>query len=104
MTGLRVCKLERLVIIINVPLDNFITLHCVLVLSFLNITHLNVIHTFSFPWRYSPNLGLGLPPGNSPFHFGFPDLRQSVGLLGRVISSSQGLYLYTQKRTHIHKH
>jgi hypothetical protein len=31
---------------------------------------------------------------------------QSVGLLGRVISSSQGLYLYTntEKRTHIHKH
>jgi hypothetical protein len=30
---------------------------------------------------------------------------QSVGLLGRVISSSQGLYLYTntEKRTHIHK-
>jgi hypothetical protein len=33
-------------------------------------------------------------------------LRHSVGLLGRVISSSQGLYLYTntEKRTHIHKH
>jgi hypothetical protein len=31
---------------------------------------------------------------------------QSVGLLGRVISSSQGLYLHTntEKRTHIHKH
>jgi hypothetical protein len=31
-----------------------------------------------------------------------PDLWQSVGLLGRVISSSQGLYLYinTEKRTH----
>jgi hypothetical protein len=30
------------------------------------------------------------------------DLGQSVGLLGRVISSSQGLYLYTntEKRTH----
>jgi hypothetical protein len=61
---------------------------------------------FFFPWRYSPNLGLGLPPWNSPFHFGFPDLRQSVGLLGRVISSSQGLYLYsnTEKRTHIHNY
>jgi hypothetical protein len=31
---------------------------------------------------------------------------QSVGLLGRVISLSQGLYLYTntEKRTYIHKH
>jgi hypothetical protein len=48
-----------------------------------------------FLWRYSPNLGLGLPPWNSPFHFSFLDLRQSVGLLTRVISSSQGLYLYT---------
>jgi hypothetical protein len=57
---------------------------------------------FFFLWRYSPNLGLGLAPWNSPFHFGFLDLRHSVGLLGRVISSSQGLYLYinTEKRTH----
>jgi hypothetical protein len=32
----------------------------------------------------------------------FLNLGQSVGLLGRVISSSQGLYLYTntEKRTH----
>jgi hypothetical protein len=31
---------------------------------------------------------------------------QSVGLLGPVESSSQGLYLYTntEKRTHIHKY
>jgi hypothetical protein len=41
---------------------------------------------FLFPWRYCPNLGLGLPPWNSLFRFGFLDLRQSVGLLGRVIS------------------
>jgi hypothetical protein len=36
----------------------------------------------------------------------FLDQGQSVGLLGRVISSSQGLYVYTntEKRTHIHKH
>jgi hypothetical protein len=36
----------------------------------------------------------------------FLNLGQSVRLLGRVISSSQGLYLYTnkEKRTHIHKH
>jgi hypothetical protein len=57
---------------------------------------------FFFLWRYSPNLGLGLSPWNSPFHFGLLDLRHSVGLLGRVTSSSQGLYLYknTEKRTH----
>jgi hypothetical protein len=61
---------------------------------------------FFFLWHYSPNLDLGLPPWNSPFHFSFLHLRQSVGLLGRVISSSQGLYLYTntEKYTHIHKH
>jgi hypothetical protein len=40
----------------------------------------------------------------TPFHFGFLDLRQSVGLLGRVISSSQGLYLYTNRKTHTHTH
>jgi hypothetical protein len=63
---------------------------------------------FFFLWRYSPNSGLGLPPWNFPFHFSLLDLRHSVGLLGRVISSSQGLYPYTniEKRTHtcIHKH
>jgi hypothetical protein len=57
-------------------------------------------------WRYSPCLGLGLLPWNSPFHFSLLDLRHSVGSLGRVISSSQGLYLYTntEKRTCTHKH
>jgi hypothetical protein len=30
----------------------------------------------------------------------FVDLRQSEGLLGRVISSSQGLYLYTNTEKH----
>jgi hypothetical protein len=36
----------------------------------------------------------------------FLDQGESVGLLGRVISSSQGLYLHTntEKCTHIHKH
>jgi hypothetical protein len=56
---------------------------------------------FSF-WRYSPNLGLGLPSWNSPFHFGLLDLRHSVGLLGRVISSSQGLYLHANTEKHTH--
>jgi hypothetical protein len=36
----------------------------------------------------------------------FLDHGQSAGLLGWVVSSSQGLYLYTntEKHTHIHKH
>jgi hypothetical protein len=59
---------------------------------------------YDFLWRYSPNLGLSLPPWKSPFHFSLLDLRHSVGLLGRVISSSQGLYLYTQKNAHTQKH
>jgi hypothetical protein len=68
----------------------------------------HLFRCFFFLWRCSPNLGLGLPPWNSPFYFGLLDLRHSVELLGRVISPSQGLYLYTntEKRTHtyIHKH
>jgi hypothetical protein len=57
--------------------------------------------------RYSPNLGLGLPPWNSPFHLGTRSL--TIGrTLGRVISLSQGLYLYTNRdkraRAHTHTH
>jgi hypothetical protein len=64
-----------------------------LVLIFLSV--------FSFLWRYSPNLGLGLPPWISPFHFDFLDLRQSVGFLGRVIGSSQGsLPVHKHRKTH----
>jgi hypothetical protein len=61
--------------------------------------HLNF---FFFLWRYSPPLGLGLPPWNFPFHFSLLDLGHLVGLLGRVISSLQGLYLLTntEKRTY----
>jgi hypothetical protein len=60
---------------------------------------------FFFLWRYSPNFVLGLPPWNSTFHFGFTsvliDLRHSVGLFVRVISSSQGLSTCTQiQKTH----
>jgi hypothetical protein len=55
----------------------------------------SLIVTF-FLWRYSPNLGLGLPLWNFPFHFGLLDFRYSVELLGRVISSSQGLYTNTE--------
>jgi hypothetical protein len=67
-----------------------------------------MVHIFFFfvPWRYSPNLGLGLPPWNSSFHFGLLDLRHSVGLLVWVNSSSQGLYMYTntEKRTYTDEH
>jgi hypothetical protein len=44
-----------------------------------------ILNSFFLHWRYRPHLGLGLPPWNSQFHFGFLlDLRHSVGLLGRV--------------------
>jgi hypothetical protein len=60
---------------------------------------------FFFLWRHSPNLGIGLTAWNSPFHFGLLDLRYSLGLLVRVISSSQGRDLYTKHRkTHTHTH
>jgi hypothetical protein len=62
----------------------------------------NAMKPFFFLWRYSPNLGLGLPPWNFPFYFGFLDLRQSEGLLGRVISSSQGLSTCTQTQKNAH--
>jgi hypothetical protein len=72
----------------------------------MTVWHFLFLFSFFFFGRYSPNFGLGLPPWNSPFHFGLLDLRHSLGLLGRVISSSQGLYLYTntEKRTYTHKH
>jgi hypothetical protein len=59
---------------------------------------------FFFFGTTAPILGLGLPPWSSPFHFGFLDHRQSVGLLGRVISSSHGLYLYTGQHNHRKTH
>jgi hypothetical protein len=73
--------------------QNSFYIHTIINLNLMS--HLSAVQ-YSFPfffflWRYSPFLGLGLPPRNSPFHFSFLDLRHSVGLLGRVISSSQGL-------------
>jgi hypothetical protein len=59
-----------------------------------------ICHDFFFQWLYSPFLGPGLI-------FQFLDLfTQTVGLLGRVISQSQGLYLYTGQHKHrkTHKH
>jgi hypothetical protein len=50
---------------------------------------------YFFPLALSPNLGLGLPPWNSPFHFVLLILRHSLGLLGRVISSPEGLSTFT---------
>jgi hypothetical protein len=55
---------------------------------------------FFFLWHYSPNLGHGLPPLNSLLHFGLLNLKHSVGLLGRVISPLQALYLYTNTEKH----
>jgi hypothetical protein len=62
-------------------------------------------HGLSF--LVAPTLGSLLPLLECRAEFPqFLDQGQSVGLLGWVISSSQGLYQYTntEKRTHIHKH
>jgi hypothetical protein len=60
------------------------------------------IHTYIFFVLFAPTFwSIGLI-------FQFLDHSQTVGLLGRVISSSQGLYLYrttqTQKDAHTHTH
>jgi hypothetical protein len=56
---------------------------------------------FVFLWLYSPSQALAASMKLS-VSLQLLDLGQSVGLLGQVISSSQGLYLYmnTEKRTH----
>jgi hypothetical protein len=58
--------------------------------------------SFSFPlWRYSSIWALAASMKLS-VSLQLLNLGHSAGLLGRVISSSQGLYLYTntEKRTH----
>jgi hypothetical protein len=56
-----------------------------------------------FLWRYSPNLGLVLPPWNSPFHFRYLDLRQSVGLLGGWSARRKAsLRVHKHRKTHTH--
>jgi hypothetical protein len=51
-------------------------------------------HSFIHQWLYSPLLGPGL-------FFSFIIIfTQIVGLLGRVISPSQGLYLHTGQDKH----
>jgi hypothetical protein len=60
-----------------------------------------------FFFLVAPTLGSLLPLLEYRAEFPqFLDQGQSVGLLGRVISSPQGLYLYTntEKRTYTHKH
>jgi hypothetical protein len=54
---------------------------------------LHHILTIFFHWLYSP-LGLW------PLMFSFMIILQTVGLLGRVITSSQGLYLNTGQHKH----
>jgi hypothetical protein len=58
-----------------------------------------------FLWRYSPIWAVAYLH-EIMFHFAFLDFGQSVELPGRVISSSQGLYLYTttEKRARAHTH
>jgi hypothetical protein len=53
---------------------------------------------FFFHWLYSPL-------GPWPLIFSFMTILQTVGLLGRVISASQGLYLNTgQQKQNKHTH
>jgi hypothetical protein len=59
------------------------------------------VKKYFFYLALQPQFG---PPWNSLFHFGFLGLRQSIGLLGRVISSSRRLYLHTNTRTRAHTH
>jgi hypothetical protein len=88
----------------TIKIQNALNILGKFVLQFNTCSLRRLRNTYFSLWRHSLNLGLGLPPWNSPFHFGLLDPRHSVGLLGRVISSSRGLYLYAyaQKRTHAH--
>jgi hypothetical protein len=66
--------------------------------TFITLTN---IRSYFFLWLYSAIQALSAFMKLS-LSFQLLDLGQSVGLLGRVISLSQGLYLYTniEKRTH----
>jgi hypothetical protein len=73
-------------------------------LQIMQITYTNIPPMFFF-FLVAPTLGSLLPLLEHRAEFPqFLDQRESVGLLGRVISPSQGLYLYinTEKRTHTH--
>jgi hypothetical protein len=84
---------NKILIINQTLLQTFVELLRKCVVYF--VSFLELEGSFFSLWRYSTSLGLGLPPWNSLFHFGLLNLRHLVGLLGRVISSSQGLCLYT---------
>jgi hypothetical protein len=58
--------------------------------------------TFFPPLALQPKFWPWPTPWNFPFHFSLLDLRQSVGHLGRVISSSQGLSSCTQTQKNAH--
>jgi hypothetical protein len=73
----------------------------------LSVTEIRLITFLFLFFLIAPTLGSLFPLLEHRAEFPqFLDQGQSVGLLGRVISSSQDLYLYTNtgKRTHIHKH
>jgi hypothetical protein len=59
-----------------------------------------------FLFLVAPTRGSVLPFRSIGLITQFLNLGRSVGLLGRLISSSQGLYLFTniEKHIHIHKH
>jgi hypothetical protein len=70
------------------------------------LSSLMIIYLALFSFLVAPTLGSLLPLLEHRAEFPqFLDQGQSVGLLGRVIISSQGLYLYinTEKK-HTHKH
>jgi hypothetical protein len=60
-----------------------------------------IIVAYVFLWLYSPIQALAASM-KLCVSLQLLDLGQSVGLLGRVISSSQGLYLYTNTEKRIH--
>jgi hypothetical protein len=76
----------RFYLVLTPPVETLISRHysC----SFYFFFYSLALHPQFGPW-----------PTSMKFHFGFLDLRQSVGLLGREISSSQGIYLYTNTQT-----
>jgi hypothetical protein len=63
----------------------------------------NLGTTKYFLWHYSPNLGLGLPPWTTPFHFGLLDLKT----FGRTPWAGDQLIarplpVHKHRKTHIH--
>jgi hypothetical protein len=65
-----------------------------------------VLFTSTFPLALYPQFWPWPISMKFSVHFGLLDLRHLVGLLGRVISSLQGLYLYTNtgKRAYTYRH